>query len=200
MSTKKILTTKEFSREIDNWYLKYTKSKYFIDYREMEYRISRKASMHDALTLCDLGDIAIWGGNQHGIKQRMEKNNTTNDIKLATLVAIDKLNNPAEALRAMFAISHWGLSYSSKTLRFMCPQQYPALDQKLRAAIDKALLPRIYDGNVNSMIKGYGRFIELCNLIKTFVENPGPRLRGEWFIADIEMGLFQFVSEGGLLV
>ena len=82
----------------------------------------------------------------------------------------------------------------------MCPQNYPALDQKLRKAISKALLPTIYDGNVSSMIRGYLKFLEIRRDIEHQVRAPGPRSGGVWFPADIEMALFQFAWDGGRLI
>ena len=50
-------------------------------------------------------------------------------------------------------------------------------------------MPRIYDGNNKSMIKGYFKFLHICRIIQSQVKEQGPR-SGKWLIADIEMALF----------
>ena len=48
-------------------------------------------------------------------------------------------------------------------------------------------------------MNGYVRFLALCNQMRTQVKERGPREGGVWFVADVEMALFQFASEGGML-
>lgn len=199
-SEPKALTLVEFSSQALKWYEQYTQSSYFVTYVKLEQRLSQKAMDKGYLEVVDLADIADWGGNQRGIKQRVQRGNSGDQVKQATTEAIRKLDSPSNALRAVLSINQWGLTYASKTLRFVCPRDYPALDQKLRKAINKTLLPTIYDGNINSMVRGYLRFLELCRKIKHQVSVPGPRSAGEWFIADIEMAVFQFVWDGGRLM
>jgi len=194
------LTIKQFINELPQHYKQYTQSQYYEKYTYLEGKLSEKARTIGYLEQDDLSEIAEWGGNQRGIKQRMIANNTKEDVIRATKNAIQQINHPAEALRELLiGIDHWGLSYASKTLRFIYPENFSALDQKLRQRIDFAILPKIYDGHIDSMIKGYLVFLELCRDIQSDVNIPGPR-SGKWFIADIEMSLFQFVWNDGYLV
>ncbi len=194
------LTLQQFSGQAAKWYQKYAHSPYFDPYIRLEQKLSQKASDEGYLELVDLADIAAWGGNQRAIKQRLLRSNNEGEVRQATLEAIQRLDKPSEAIRVVLRINQWGLTYASKTLRCVCPQNYPALDQKLRKAISKALLPTIYDGNIDSMIRGYLRFLKICREIERQVTTLGPRSGGVWFLADIEMALFQFVWDGGRLI
>jgi hypothetical protein len=200
MTELSALTLQQFSGHAVKWYQRYAHSRYFAAYVRLEERLSQKASDKGYIGLADLADIADWGGNQRGIKQRLLRNNSEREVRQATQKAIRHLDNPADALRSMLDIKQWGLTYGSKTLRCISPENYPALDQKLRKAISKALLPTIYDGNISSMISGYLEFLNICRDIERQVRAPGPRLGGVWFLADIEMALFQFAWDGGRLI
>lgn len=194
------LTIAEFAKAVPGWYAEYTQSKYFQTYLTLELRLSQKAIGLGRLGKADLADIADWGGNQHGIRQRLLAGNTEESVGESSSKAISLLSSPADALKAILSINQWGLSYGSKTLRFVCPRNYAALDQKLRGAISKDLLPLIYDGNLASMVRGYLTFLNICRKIGQQVHPPGPRPGGVWFLADIEMALFQFAWDGNTLV
>lgn len=170
------------------YYDRYKAGKYFLTYVPLEAKLSAKAKNQGFLELEDLVDIVNWGGGQYGIPVRVKTNNSADSIIDATRQTILHLNNPLQAFRDLAPIKQWGPSYSTKTLRFICPEKYPAFDSYLRDNIKT--LPT----------KGYMEFIDLCNWFKPRIKEKGPRQDGEWFIADIEMALFQFVSDGGQLV
>jgi thermostable 8-oxoguanine DNA glycosylase len=194
------LTIEQFADELPDYYQRYTQSQYYETYINLETRLSQKAKNIGYLELVDLVDIAEWGGNQHAIKKRLQAHNSPEEVKFSIKKAIQQVENPAIALRELLVgINHWGLSYASKTLRFINPQSYAALDQKLRNNIDRSLLPRIYDGHIDSMVKGYLSFLDICQEIRSHATAPAPR-SNRWFIADIEMGLFQFVWDACKLV
>ncbi len=194
------LIVAEFAKHVPEWYEKYTQSEYFQQYTKLERELSQKAISTGYLEKVDLAHIADWGGNQRGVKQRMLRTNTEKWVREASSQAISMLGSPADALKAILSIKQWGLSYGSKTLRCICPQNYVALDQKLRKAISKDVLPAIYDGNVGSMVQGYLKFLNICRNIGQQVHTPGPRPGKVWFLADIEMALFQFVWEHNSLL
>jgi len=193
-------TIRQFAGQAAKQYERYTQSQYFEEYVSLEGRLSEKATSTGYLELADLADIADWGGNQRGVKQRMVRSNTDDEVRQATAESIQNLNNPEGAIRAVLGIRQWGLTYGSKVLRFVDPENYVALDQKLRAGISKTLLPTIYDGNFASMVHGYLRFLDICAEIQRQLSVPGPREGDKWFLADIEMALFQFVWDGGVLI
>ncbi len=165
----------------------------------LERRLGSKARDRGRLELDDLVEIANWGGKQHGIHRRVQRENTCAEVRTRTAEAIERLDDPAAALESLLKIKQWGLTYASKTLRFICPSDYGALDSKIREAIDRTLLPRIYDGHTSSMVNGCVRFLALCNQMRARLKERGPREGGVWFVADVEMALFQFASEGGML-
>ena len=194
------LTIKQLADKLPEYYQRYTQSQYYETYINLESKLSQKAKNMGYLELTDLADIAEWGGNQHAIKKRLQAHNSPEEVIFSTKKAIQQMENPAIALRELLlGVNHWGLSYASKTLRFINPQNYPALDQKLRKNIDSSLLPRVYDGHIDSMVRGYLIFLSICQEIRSHVIASAPR-SNTWFMADIEMGLFQFVWDGGLLV
>ena len=91
-----------------------------------------------------------------------------------------------------------GLTYASKLLRFMQPETYGALDSRIREALKhEQRLPKIYDGNHNSMVSGYVQFIILLGDIKAVLRQKGIRKpscglsnNGDWRACEIEMALF----------
>jgi len=138
-------------------------------------------------------EIAEWGSDQkrHGLGTLICVSNTEDKVSQATKEAIKHINNPRDALLNLFSIKYMKLAYASKTLRCVCPQSYPACDVHTRKACEDLGL-NIDDNDVESMVAGYLWFIEICRRIMERVKGQGPRPEGAWFIADIEMALFQF--------
>ena len=187
------LTPAQFARELPACYEQYTRSKYSPVWFVLETRLTAKAVNPGYLNLTDLVEIAKWGGNQYGIASRVDKANTDEDVIEATSGAIERLDDPRAALRAVLVIRQWGLAYGSKTLRAVCPQNYGALDSLLLGNIDRHYMP------ATEVTQLYAQFLRLCEEIRQGVAEPGPR-QGKWFIADVEMGLFQFVWDGNSIV
>ncbi len=87
-------------------------------------------------------------------------------------------------------------------LRFVKLEIYGALDSRIRAALLKeGMLKKIYDGNTNSMVKGYCEFIDLLSSIKyeldaRGIEKPSSSssVNNAWRSADIEMALFRWAA------
>ena len=134
--TEQLLKLDEFCSEFPKWYEVSTRNEFWAGWRELLARLPAKADELGCLDMRDLGDIADWGGNQHGVKQRMQSNNTRNQVKLATSLAIKQLDDhPAGAMWAIAAVNHWGVAYGSKTLTFMRPSDYAILDSWIRGAL-----------------------------------------------------------------
>jgi len=82
----------------------------------------------------------------------------------------------------------------------MKPDKYGALDSRIRGALlSKNLLPRIYDGNINSMVNGYLNFLKLLSNLKNQLEEhqfikPNCSLSntGFWMPSEIDMALFRW--------
>ncbi len=146
------------------------------------------------LDISDLVDIADWGGNQHNIKFKIQAQNTNEHVQNMTKQALHYLNKGkwADALQELKKIHSWGFAYSTKTLRLICPQDYPALDSIVRSHI-KVL-------NLKRNNASYTQFLELCDQIRKGSSTPGPRSSGLWWLADVDMALFTFALYGNYLI
>ena len=104
-------------------------------------------------------------------------------------------------MRAIAGVKHWGIAYGSKTLTFMRPSDYGILDSWIRRALTY-VIPTIIDGNVSSVVKGYGRYLDCCRALQGNVSAPPPvaTTNGRWRIADTGQGLFEFARSGGVLI
>ena len=197
---QQLLTLDEFCEDLPQWYDASTRNEYWDGWRELLGRLPTKADELGYFDMRDLCDIADWGGNQHGVKQRMQSGNTPDHVKRATQLAIRRLNDPSDAMRAIAGVKHWGVAYGSKTLTFMRPSEYGILDSWIRRALVLAL-PPIADGSVSSVVKGYVGYVDYCRAIQRSIATPPPEAttNGRWHIADIGQGLFEFARNGGVL-
>lgn len=196
------LTLCQFAAEVPKWYQSYSASQHFQTYKNLEARLSQKALTTGYLDKRDLMEIAEWGSDQkrHGLGTLICTNNTDNEVTRATEEAIKHIANPRDALLDLFSINYMKLSYASKTLRCVCPRSYPACDVHTRRACEDLGL-NTDDNDAESLVAGYLWFVEICRRIMERVKQQGPRPEGAWFIADIEMALFQFArSAKGRLV
>jgi hypothetical protein len=143
-----------------------------------------------------------WGGNQHGILKRFDSALGSYCLERQLQEVLDGLQSPATAIGAALAIRGLGLTYASKLLRFLDPERYGALDSRLRKALTPSVLPKIYDGHKQSMIKGYCTFRDYLDGLHQQLLSNGlsrPHETGgqpSWRAADIEMALFQGASAG----
>ena len=198
--TKQLLTLDEFCSVLPKWYEVSTRNEYWVGWNELLARLPEKAETLGYFDVQDLCAIAEWGGNQHGIKQRMQSENTPDQVKRATSLTITQLDDPAGAMWAIASVNHWGVAYGSKTLTFMRPTEYGILDSWIQKALVH-VIPRIRDGNANSVVKGYVSYLKCCRELQTNVAAPPPvaTTNGQWRIADIGQGLFEFAKSGGVL-
>jgi len=194
----KKLNLQEFATQIEYWYHRYTKSDHFHRYKNIEAGLTQKASDIGYLEPGDLLEIAIWGGDEerHQLGTQICQNNTYQDVVQHTREAINNLNTPGDALRSMMRVTYVGPSYGSKALRCVCPEKHAAFDTHVRKAL-KNMLPEMT--NRETEVIGYIGFLEICSRLRELVNVPGPRSGGSWYIADIEMALFQYAFESGIL-
>ena len=199
--TQQLLTLGEFCTDLPEWYEASTRNEYWAGWTELLDRLPAKADELGYFDMRDLCDIAEWGGNQHGVKQRMQSGNTPDHVKRAAQLAIRRLDDPAGAMRAIAGVKHWGIAYGSKTLTFMRPSDYGILDSWIRRALTH-VIPTIIDGNVSSVVKGYERYLDCCRALQGNVSAAPPvaTTNGRWHIADIGQGLFEFARSGGVLI
>jgi len=180
------LTLDQFSQQVPHWYAVWAEAN--ADYFPLEKRLTAKATSKGYLEMSDLVDITHALGNPHNVRGRMQRANTADDVAENTRNAMRNLDNPVQALRSICSIKCWGLTYGSKTLRCMCPREYGALDSVIICGVDPQYLPS------RNNYERYADFIHLCRQIRGRVVQPNTaREEGLWFIADIEVALFQFL-------
>ena len=147
-------------------------------------------------------EMIEWGGSQGGVLQKF--NDGSGEVNLLELIQeiIANLDSPKGAISCALKLPGLGLTYASKLLRFLNPGKYGALDSRIRGALLKRkLLPKIYDGNFNSMVNGYLEFLRFLNNLKSQledkrVEKPNCSLSktGFWRLSEIEMALFSWAE------
>jgi len=156
-----------------------------------------------------LKEMLQWGGGQNGVLQKFE--DQQGEVNLLQLIegVVNNLGTPSEAIANALLLPGMGLTYASKLLRFLSPEEYGALDSRLRRALGeriKGQLPTIYDGNVGSMRKGYEAFLSYLSELKAQLESksivrpmcslPRGTTQTGWRAADIEMALFCWAESG----
>ena len=198
--TEQPLALDAFCSDLPEWYDASTRNEYWAGWRDLLARLPAKADELGYFDVQDLCDIADWGGNQHGVKQRMQSRNTRDQVKRATSLALKQLDDPAGAMQAIAAVNHWGVAYGSKTLTFMRPSDYAILDRWILRALVH-VIPGITDGNARSVVKGYVRYLDCCRALQRNVSAPPPvtTTNERWRIADIGQSLFEFARSGGVL-
>jgi hypothetical protein len=185
------LSLTQFAAELAQWFDIYAQANQ--EYFALEETISARTITPGFLTKNDVINIVKWGGNPHGLSGVVRRHNTDSHVETATGEAIRMLNDPRLALGRLLGkyggIHGLGLAFATKTLRCLCPQNYGALDSKLRQCIDDSLLP-----NIGNEIDLYLHFLAFLRELKQMASPYGPSRRPnrEWFVADIEMALFQF--------
>lgn len=143
-------------------------------------------------------EMIEWGGSQNGVLQKFEDG--CGEVNLYEMIqeVIANLNDREKAIVSSLKLPGLGLTYASKLLRFMMPERYGALDSRIRGALLKEkVLPKIYDGNINSMVRGYVQFLCLLEEINSELQEkeigkPDCALStsGTWRPSEIEMALF----------
>ena len=177
-------------------------SKYYEGYCNLMNLFPEKAKQYGYLDMGDLCDIAIWGGNDYGVMQNLCGKNSPDQVKAATRTAYRHIGNgdAGQALRAVLDLYGWGLTYGSKTLMFMNPDEYVALDSHIRNALNNfEEIRKFRYENENSAVRGYLKFLEICRYLQSQVkaDPPFPGPGGRWRLADIQQAIFQFSKEHG---
>lgn len=150
-----------------------------------------------------LKEMLQWGGSQNGVLQKFEDQIGEVNVHSQVERVILDLASPSDAVASALQLPGMGLTYASKFLRFLAPEDYGALDSRLRGALQKRLsgkLASIYDGNVTSMRRGFEQFtayltelkaeLEVKEVLRPDCQLPRADSRTGWRAADIEMALF----------
>ncbi len=152
-----------------------------------------------------LREMIQWGGSQNGVLQKFDDGVEQVNLFEILKETIDHLDQPERAIESGLKFPGMGLTYASKLLRFLDPDNYGSLDRRLRNALESKApdVPIIHDGYTNSMVRGYRAFLDYIKnirhqLVAAEVDRPPCSLqvgshRG-WRTADIEMALFTWAS------
>jgi hypothetical protein len=188
------LSLDEYVGQLPAWYRKYSLSEFFEEYARLEANLSQEASTLGYLDKGELMGIAIWGGDEdrHELGSLIVANNSDDVVREHTMRAICRLDSPEDALRSLLAIDYVGPAYGTKTLRCVDPERHAAFDVHVRRACAE-LLPTMEDRE--GEICGYVMFLHVCKTLRERLTAKGPRPDGSWYMADIEMAIFQFARE-----
>jgi hypothetical protein len=169
----------------------------------LERRFLHYRNCPDSAPLFLVREMILWGGSQNGVLEKFDNALGSHCLNTKLNAVLEALPHPRNAVHAALDIPGLGLTYASKLLRFLDPDRYGALDGRIRKALSKlspSPLPKIFDGNKQSMTSGYCAFSEyLEGLGRELLTNGIPfpselEERSSWRAADIEMALFQWAS------
>ena len=186
------------------FYKNYEASSYYPGYCCLVSRLSQKGKDEGALDKEDLLAILNWGGNAFRLEAKFQSNKP-DDVRRRTKEAYcSSVGEPLtdgdakSAYEELMKLEGWGPTYASKTLMFMLPDRYVALDDRMR----KRLQPLVG----SSTVTAYLEFRKLCCVIQrqgvglppdhsrypSFPKDP----QGQWLLADIQQSVFQCIREG----
>lgn len=136
--------------------------------------------------------VCKWGGYP-GVSGNIFKNNDTSFLLVAFRAAIKALElaDPVSALRHLISVRNLGISFGSKHLKFLAPDQVVVLD----SIISRRLGYPIDDADLS----GFASFLDDCRRIRDLLRTsrvpyPGWGSDG-WRISDVEMAIFQALRE-----
>lgn len=190
------LTSSELAVALPDYHGRYGASRWFPGYSRLLFEIPKGVATSGSLEIENLLAIASWGGNQHGVAERLKSSNSPDEVRDKTAEAIRYFHKPKWAIGALLDLEGWGLTYASKTLMFMNPSEYGALDSNMRRGLEP-IIGTMRDGDRRSLMRGYVRFLDWCRGLREAAPAPGPGPGGVWRIADVQSAVFQFCDDGG---
>lgn len=152
-------------------------------------------------------EMIQWGGSQNGTLQKFEENLGKYNLHQLMLDTLSSLTSREKSIATALQFPGMGLTYASKMLRFLDPEHFGALDNRIRNAFKEKLpdvLPTIFDSSHQSMITGFAAYTKYIETIKNQLN--GERImrpkcalpiganETHWRAADIEMALFAWAS------
>lgn len=167
----------------------------------LERRFERVRQQRGDAPIYLIREMIEWGGSQNGVLQKFDDAIGTYCLTTQLTRILDAMDRGRrEAIETALEIPGLGLSYASKLLRFLDPENYGALDSRIRGALDPTVhgVPKIYDGHPSSMVRGYCAFLGYLDTLKAelqrqnVVKPPDERGVPGWRAGHIEMALFQW--------
>lgn len=151
-------------------------------------------------------ELLAWGAGKNDPRMKFEIGLGNVSLLQVFAPVVANIAEPKAAISAALQIPGCGLTYASKLLRFLRPDLHASLDGRIREAMLKAgLLSKIYDGNENSMVRGYVAFQAFCadlvdrldaaNIARPSCNLPAAPTATGWRVADVEMALFAWADE-----
>ena len=171
--------------------------------RSLERRFLYFREQPEPAPLFLVTEMIQWGGSQNGVLEKFQNALGSYCLHDRLKLVIKNLQNPEGAIESALSIPGLGLTYASKLLRYLDPENYGALDRRIReglARLTPAPLPKIYDSNMASMIMGYTAFTTYVRRLRDDLTAKGVFLPGgndegrTWRAAEVEMALFVWSS------
>lgn len=151
-------------------------------------------------------EMLAWGGSQAGRREDFDdafSNGYTRDYQVMSIYAlfnetVCNLEVSQNAICSALKFPGMDLTYASKLLRFLNPNQYGALDSRLCKELE---LPKMTTPRQKAL--GYCNFLEFLRQLRQYledneIERPDCSLARAnntgWRLADIEMALFQWAE------
>lgn len=144
MPTTQAVCLNHFTELVPAYHARYQSRGYCEGYCELVNCLPGTARRLEGLDKKGVLAIFAWGGGQQ-YKGKFEKN-TAVAVRARTVEAYQHRHSPADAYRAVTYLEGIGLTYWSKTLRFMEPESYVALDGRHMRPILGALIGVARDG------------------------------------------------------
>lgn len=104
---------------------------------------------------------------------------------------INSLDNVASAFNAAYEIPGLGPTYATKLLRFLAPQQFGALDEQIRKAIENILVKEITK-NGGSKSNKTDEYVAYINLLRDHQKSLWNEYEINMAVSEVEMAIFQW--------
>ena len=212
MAKAQAVCVSHFADVVPKYYAKYQNGDYYQGYCQLMNCLPRKARGLQGLDKKDVLDIFDWGrGRQYKGRFENHKDNTIPIVQTRIREAYKQRNKPERAYRSVTDLRGLGLTYGSKILMFMDPENYVALDGWHMGPMLGALIGVARSDSKRSQVQAYTKFLDVCRDIQRQAIAPVPchpvaypnfpkDHKGRWLLSDIQQAIFQFIKEGNSIV
>lgn len=167
--------------------------------------LKSNSSVENTASIFLIEEMIQWGGDQNGVSRKFSDGLEGCNLIASIQEVIKYLPNTRDSITSALKIPGFGLTYASKMLRFFDPENFGALDGKIRRALKEYIdIPAISDSSKSSMKKGYVWYIQYLQNLQQQLDAqqilrpecalPRRQSPSGWRIADIEMALFTWAN------
>ena len=167
--------------------------------------LKSNSSVENTASIFLIEEMIQWGGDQNGVSRKFSDGLEGCNLIASIQEVIKSLPDTKDSIASALKIPGLGLTYASKMLRFFDPENFGALDGRIRKALKKYTgMPTVYDGNNPSMERGYVWYIQYLQNLQQQLDAqqilrpecalPLGQSPSGWRIADIEMALFTWAN------